>query len=87
MKVVHAGKLSCMKVVHAGEGNLTWDRSTHTVPEFQNQLFVRKWAADSSELSKEQTMLLWLPVKSGFIKIGKIPIQGTQTAFRAQIED
>lgn len=25
--------------------------------------------------------------ESGFIKIGKIPIQGTQKSFRAQIED
>lgn len=36
MEVVHAGKLL------AGEGNLAWDRATHTVPDFQNQLFVRK---------------------------------------------
>lgn len=82
MEVVPAGKLS------VGEDNLAWDRATHTGPDFQNQLFVRKWAADSSKHSKEQNMLLWLSVQqSGFIKIGKIPIQGTQTAFRAQIED
>lgn len=81
MEVVHAGQLSL------GEDNFDWDRATHTVPEFQNQLFVRKWALVSLEHSKEQTMLLWLPVQSGFIKIGKIPIQGTQTAFRAQTED
>lgn len=81
MEVVHAGELS------VGEGNLAWDRTTHTVPDFQNLLFVRKLAADSSDHSKEQNMLLWLPVQSGFIKIGKIPIQGTRTAFRAQIED
>lgn len=30
MEVVHAGKLSL------GEGNLAWDRATHTVPDFQN---------------------------------------------------
>lgn len=35
-EVVHVGKLS------VGKGNLVWDRATHTVPDFQNQLFVRK---------------------------------------------